>query len=122
LTGLRRFERRASFSLHSKACAAPQNCKRRIGASRNFLQFHRPMAGTPFAFSSIVILRYSCRAFVIAAACVASAARLHARGDVSPLVATQELNRCLSVVRAAARRSGAVPSTARARRADTRDC
>jgi hypothetical protein len=68
-----------------------------------------------------VIFRYSCRAFVIAAACVASAAKLHSRGEVSPLVATQELNRCLSVVRAAARRSGSVPSTARTRRADTLD-
>jgi hypothetical protein len=69
-----------------------------------------------------VIFRYSCRAVVIAAACIASAAKLHSRDTVGPFVATQELNRCLSVVRAAARRTGAVPSTARTRRADTGDC
>jgi uncharacterized protein (TIGR03790 family) len=38
-----------------------------------------------------VIFRYSCRTFIIAGACVASAAKLHSRGNVSPLVATQEL-------------------------------
>jgi hypothetical protein len=52
-----------------------------------------------------VIFRYSCRAVVIAAACIASAAKLHSRETVGPFVATQELNRCLSVVRAAARRT-----------------
>ena len=69
-----------------------------------------------------MLFRYSCRAVVIAAACVASAAKLHARGDLTPLAATQEVNRCLSVVRAAARRSGAAASTGRLRRADSRDC
>jgi hypothetical protein len=52
-----------------------------------------------------VILRLSCRALLIAAACVVCAAKLHSRGVVPPIVATQELNRCLSlVVRAAARK------------------
>jgi hypothetical protein len=54
-----------------------------------------------------VILRLSCRAFLIAAASVACASRLHAQKDVTPVVASQELNRCLSVVRAAARKGGA---------------
>ena len=52
-----------------------------------------------------VILRLSCRALLIAAACVVCAVKLHSRGAVPPIVATQELNRCLSlVVRAAARK------------------
>ena len=52
-----------------------------------------------------VILRLSCRALLIAAACVVCAAKLHSGGAVPPIVATQELNRCLSlVVRAAARK------------------
>jgi hypothetical protein len=52
-----------------------------------------------------VILRLSCRALLIVAACVVCAAKLHSRGAIPPIVATQELNRCLSlVVRAAARK------------------
>jgi hypothetical protein len=48
------------------------------------------------------MLRLSCKALLILAACAAAAAKLHSRGVVSPLLATQEVNRCLSVVRAAA--------------------
>jgi hypothetical protein len=46
------------------------------------------------------MLRVSCKAILITAACLVAGAKLYSR--VSPLVATQEVNRCLSVVRAAA--------------------
>jgi hypothetical protein len=46
------------------------------------------------------MLRVSCKALLITAACLVAAAKLY--GRVSPVVATQEVNRCLSVVRAAA--------------------
>jgi hypothetical protein len=68
------------------------------------------------------MLQLSCRALLIAAACLASAAKLHARGTVSPIVATQEVNRCLSVVRAAsAAKGGHGCPTTRVRRAGTHD-
>jgi hypothetical protein len=51
------------------------------------------------------VLRLSCRALVIVAASLACAGKLRGHGAVPPVVATQEVNRCLSVVRAAARRS-----------------
>jgi hypothetical protein len=60
-----------------------------------------------------VILRLSCRAFLIAAASVACASRLHAQKNVTPVIASQELNRCLSVVRAAARKGGGIGSNGR---------
>jgi hypothetical protein len=50
------------------------------------------------------VLRLSCRALVIVAASLACAGKLRGHGPIPPVVATQELNRCLSVVRAAARR------------------
>jgi hypothetical protein len=53
------------------------------------------------------VLRFSCRAFVIVAAALVCVVKLRGSGSVTPVVATQELNRCLSVVRAAARRSAA---------------
>jgi hypothetical protein len=51
------------------------------------------------------VLRLSCRALVIVAASLACAGKLRGHGAVPPVIATQELNRCLAVVRAAARRS-----------------
>jgi hypothetical protein len=39
---------------------------------------------------------------LIVAACVVAAAKLHGRGVSTPVAATQEVNRCLAVVRAAA--------------------
>ena len=53
-----------------------------------------------------MILRFSCRAFLIAAASVACASRLHTGNSLTPVLASQELNRCLSVVRAAVRKGG----------------
>lgn len=50
------------------------------------------------------VLRLSCRALVILAASLACAGKLRGQGAVPPVVATQEVIRCLSVVRAAARR------------------
>jgi hypothetical protein len=100
---------------------APQNCKQSIGVLLYFLQFHQGHRRNSLCDLPDVTFCYSCRAFVIAAACAASASKLHSRGDGSPIVATQELTRCLSVVRAAARRSGAVPSAARSRRTDALD-
>jgi hypothetical protein len=54
-----------------------------------------------------VILRLSGKAFLILAALLVSAAKLHAQHHaLTPMAATQELNRCLTVVRAAASRRG----------------
>jgi hypothetical protein len=53
------------------------------------------------------VLRLSLRALVILAAALACAGKFRGHGPVMPVVATQELNRCLSVVRAAARRGAA---------------
>jgi len=47
------------------------------------------------------MLRASCNAVLITAACLASAARLR-HGAPNVVAATQEVNRCLSVVRVAA--------------------
>jgi hypothetical protein len=52
------------------------------------------------------------RALLILAACVACVAKLHAGGG-QPVYATQEVNRCLSVVRAAARRGSPVSAAGR---------
>ena len=59
-----------------------------------------------------MILRLSCRALLIAAASLACASKLHAQNKLTPAVASQELTRCLSVVRAAARRGGATGQSA----------
>ena len=66
------------------------------------------------------VLRLSCRAIVILAAALACAGKIRGHGPVVPVVASQELTRCLSVVRAAARRDtaddcGLVRSEANAR-------
>jgi hypothetical protein len=50
------------------------------------------------------VLRLCLRALVILAAALACAGKFRGHGPVVPVVATQELNRCLSVMRAAARR------------------
>ncbi len=63
--------------------------------------------GTLLARLGAVILRFSCRALLIAAASLACASKLHAQNRLTPVLASQELTRCLSVVRAAARRGGA---------------
>lgn len=60
-----------------------------------------------------VILRLSCRAFLITAASFACASKLHAQTNVTPVVASQELTRCLSVVRAAARKGGSTSTGGR---------
>jgi hypothetical protein len=70
-------------------------------------------AGTLLAISAVVIFRFSCRAFLIAAASVACASKLHAHNSVTPGLASQELTRCLSVVRAAARTGGTSGVTGR---------
>ena len=63
------------------------------------------------------MLRVSCNAVLIAAACFVSGAKLHNHAVASPLAASQEVNRCLSVLRAAAgTRSLQDATTKRARR------
>jgi hypothetical protein len=47
------------------------------------------------------MLRVSCNAVLISVACLVTAAKLHDRG-VGLVLTCQELNRCLSVLRAAA--------------------
>ena len=88
---------------------AAQNCAHCASFVRNierdaadlpdFSRYHVCLTGD--------VLRFSCRAFVIVAAALICVAKLRGSGSVTPVVATQELNRCLSVVRAAARRSAA---------------
>ena len=59
-----------------------------------------------------MVLRLS-RAFLIAAAALACASKLHGQNRLTPMIASQELNRCLSVVRAAARKGGVTGQTGR---------
>ena len=47
------------------------------------------------------MLRVSCNVVLLSAACLVTAAKLHDRG-VGLVATSQELNRCLSVLRAAA--------------------
>jgi hypothetical protein len=47
------------------------------------------------------MLSASCKVLVITAACLVSGAKLRHQGLASPFLATQEINRCLSVLRAA---------------------
>ena len=70
------------------------------------LRISENFGGNPICLTGCV-LRFSCRAFVIVAAALACAGKIRGHGPVMPVVATQELNRCLSVVRAAARRGAA---------------
>lgn len=65
-----------------------------------------------------MLLRFSCRAFLIAAASVACASKLHTGNSLTPVLASQELNRCLSVVRAAVRK-GSGSSQAQPARPDS---
>jgi hypothetical protein len=68
------------------------------------------------------MLRVSCKVVLITAACLVTAARLHNRGIASMVLTTQEINRCLSVLRAAAGAKGLQdPAGTRTRRADVRD-
>jgi hypothetical protein len=47
------------------------------------------------------MLRVVCKAVVIVAACLVTSAKLRHQGTACPLATTQELNRCLSLLRAA---------------------
>ncbi len=69
------------------------------------------------------MLRSSGKAFLILAAVLVAGTKLHSQRSLSPMAATQELNRCLAFVRAAAaRRGSAAPVTAQIRRnADAAD-
>ena len=57
-----------------------------------------------------MILRLSGKVFLITAACVICAVRLHSQRAITPMAATQELNRCLSFMRAASSRKGSSKS------------
>lgn len=48
------------------------------------------------------MVRISCRVVLIAVACLLGAAKLQGGGVANPVAATQEVNRCLTVLRAAA--------------------
>ena len=64
-----------------------------------------------------MILRVSGKAFLIVVALLVSAAKLHGQRTLTPMAATQELNRCLSVLRvAASRRGSAAPCPRQVRR------
>ena len=49
----------------------------------------------------VPMFRIVCKVLVIAAACFVTAAKLRHHGAACPLATTQELNRCLSLLRAA---------------------
>ena len=68
------------------------------------------------------MLRVSCKAVLIAAACTITVAKFHSRGLAEAGVASQDLARLLSVLRAAAA-SSSLPDAApsRGRRADIQD-
>jgi hypothetical protein len=85
-------------------CAALQICNRNRPGGNGIPGF---FAGIQLAFLR-GMLRLSCRALVIVAASLCCAGKLRGHGSIPPVVATQELNRCLSVVRAAARRGAMV--------------
>jgi hypothetical protein len=50
------------------------------------------------------MIRVVCHVFVIAAACLVTGAKLRHHGAGCPLATTQEVNRCLSLLRAASER------------------
>jgi len=50
------------------------------------------------------MIRAASRAFVLAAACLVTGGKLRHHGAACPLTATQEVNRCLSLLRAASER------------------
>ena len=67
------------------------------------------------------MLRASCNVLIVAAACMVTVAKLHSRGIGGVIVATQDVNRCLSVLRAAAAtRNLQNPSRERTRRTAAR--
>jgi hypothetical protein len=73
--------------------------------------------GIRFAIAGAVILRLSAKGLLILAALLVSAAKLSQEGVLSPMAATQELNRCLTCVRvAASRRGSAAPLEKQLRR------
>ena len=51
------------------------------------------------------MVRPVCKTLVITAACLIAAAKLRHHSAASPLTTTQELNRCLTLLRAASARS-----------------
>lgn len=64
-----------------------------------------------------MILRASAKGFLIVAAMLVSAAKLQSEHALTPMGATQELNRCLTCVRvAASRRRSAAPLSKQLRR------
>ena len=68
------------------------------------------------------MLRVCFNVALIAAACIVTAAKLHSRGAAGVVSATQDVNRCLSVLRAAAAtRSLQDASSKRTRRNAARD-
>jgi hypothetical protein len=72
--------------------------------------------------SSRVVLRVSCKAVLIAAACTVTVAKFHNRGLAEAAVASQDVARFLSVLRAAAA-STSLPDAPppRSRRAEIQD-
>ena len=61
------------------------------------------------------MLRASCQAFVITAACLITVVKLRNQGLSSPFLTTQEINRCLSVLRAASAANGTTDNSLRRR-------
>ena len=55
-------------------------------------------------YPSHPMIRIVCHVVVIAAACLVTAAKLRHHGAACPLATTQEVNRCLSLLRAASER------------------
>jgi hypothetical protein len=84
--------------------------------------FRAKRPGNPICVEPGVILRLSGKVFLITAACVSCAARLHSQRAITPMAATQEVNRCLSVMRAASSRKGGSRDTLPQRKVDQLSC
>jgi len=76
------------------------------GADARNGQRSRVNPGTPLAFPVRVFLRFATRTALILIPLTTSAARLHAHTVQTPVSVTQELNRCLLLVRSATSRRG----------------
>ena len=68
----------------------------------------------PLAFAVRVFIRFATRTALILIPLTTSAARLHAHTVQTPVSVTQELNRCLFLVRSATSRRGSQNSANRA--------
>ena len=87
-------------------CAGDGNCNGPAAAEAGIRRLRRRLAGTRDCDHPAVISRSVSRFILICVPLAICAARLHSQGAGSPSVVTQDVNRCLTVVRLAASRRG----------------